>query len=297
LLAAGVRSGGIDVLVITINDWIDENKGDLATKPEPGADSNGESSIMLLPDTAFQPEKPWEFFVYRPQKKTGLASWESSYNRFTAGEHPQTIAISPISGRPIQVNTVIGHIFDGILSGLKVDLRRLSTLSTPPTKSHWDALSCLEVETDINVVGDPKTSGKNGEIVRMSDFLAPIMGEEFVAKDFNDRTLEEKAKFGEWCQYFKWYSSLRRIGFTPSFEAEDSTPARNDLTQKIVYSSAAESTKFRTDMKNIKFVDLTKDSRERKRLRSSEVEPAMLIPARDTAIIDLTMDAIDDDDA
>jgi hypothetical protein len=48
------------------------------------------------------------------------------------------------------------------------------------------------------------------------------MGEEFVAKDFNDRTLEEKAKFGEWCQYFKWYSSLRRIGFTPSFEAEDS---------------------------------------------------------------------------
>ena len=226
LLAAGVRSGGIDVLVITINAWIDENKGDLATKPERGIDRDHESSKMLLPDTAFEPEKPWEFFVYRLQQKTGHASWESSYNRFTAGEHPQTIAISPISGRPIQVNTVIDHVYNGILSGRKVDLRRLSTLSTPPTKSQWDTLSRLEVETDINVVGDPKTSGKDGEVVRMIDFLAPIMGEEFNATVFYDRTPEEKAKYVEWCQYFKWYSSLRRIGFTPSFEAEDSIEGR-----------------------------------------------------------------------
>jgi hypothetical protein len=226
LLAAGVRSGRIDVLVITINAWIDENKGDLATKPERGIDRDHESSKMLLPDTAFEPEKPWEFFVYRLQQKTGHASWESSYNRFTAGEHPQTIAMSPISGRPIQVNTVIDHVYNGILSGRKVDLRRLSTLSTPPTKSQWDTLSRLEVETDINVVGDPKTSGKDGEVVRMIDFLAPIMGEEFVATVFYDRTPEEKAKFEEWCQYFEWYSSLRRIGFTPSFEAEDSIEGR-----------------------------------------------------------------------
>jgi hypothetical protein len=83
----------------------------------------------------------------------------------------------------------------------------------------------------------------------------------------------------------------------PNDTSMSSTAARNDLTQKIMYSSAAESTKFSTNIKNMKFVDLTKDSRERKRLRSLEVEPAMLIPARDTAIIDLTMDAIDDDDA
>jgi hypothetical protein len=83
----------------------------------------------------------------------------------------------------------------------------------------------------------------------------------------------------------------------PNDTSMSSTAARNDLTQKIMYSSAAESTKFSTNIKNMKFVDLTKDSRERKRLRSLEVEPAMLIPARDTAIIDLTMDANDDDDA
>ena len=127
--------------------------------------------------------------------------------------------MSPLSGRPIQVNTVVGHIFDGVLSGRAVNLNYLSTLTSPPTKSQWDELSRAEVETEISVIGDPKTSGKNGESLRMTDFLAPIMGDIFVSKEYSDRTDEEKAKFGKWCQLFKWYATLKRIGYEPIFSS------------------------------------------------------------------------------
>lgn len=218
LLAAGVRSGEIDDLVLTINEWIIAQN--TSTESVHLEESSGSGSPMIIPSEPFKPEKAWDHFSYRPQKKTGLAVWESSYDRFTAGDHPQTIAMSPLSGRPIQVNTVIGHIFDGMLSGRAVDLSRLSTLSKPPNKYEWDTLSRMEVETSISVTGDPKTSGKNGEAVRMTDFVGPILGDEFMSKEYADRSPKEKAEFGRWCALFRWYSTLKRIGYTPKFREE-----------------------------------------------------------------------------
>eukprot|EP00978_Attheya_sp_CCMP212_P029560 scaffold105351_cov55-Attheya_sp.AAC.2 len=216
LLAAGVRSGGIDDLVSAINEWINLHKETVDSVEE----SSKSGCAMIIPNESFKPKEAWEYFAYKPQKKTGLAAWESSYDRFTAGEHPQTIAMTPLSGRPIQVNTVIGHIFDGMLSGRAVDLSRLSTLSTPPTKTEWDTLSRMEAETGISVTGDPQTSGKNGEGVRMTDFVGPILGEEFMSKEYSERSPKEQADFGTWCALFKWYSTLTRIGYSPTFQAE-----------------------------------------------------------------------------
>lgn len=216
LLAVGVRSGGIDDLVSAINEWVSAFSDAKET-----VQSSKSGGSMIIPNEPYLPNKAWDYFVYKKSKKTGLASWESSYNRFAKGEHPQTIAMSPLSGRPIQINTVIGHIFDGMVSGRAVDLARLSTISTPPTKSEWDELSRMEAETGISVLGDPKTSGKNGEALRLGDFLGPIMGEEFQSKEYSDRTPEEQTEFSRWCVLFKWYSSLIRIGFSPTFESQD----------------------------------------------------------------------------
>ncbi len=215
LLAAGVRSGGIDLLVETLNEWIIE------TKPQDddrNDNDNMKGNAMILPDEPFTPAKAWEHFVYRPQKKTGLASWESSYNRFSSGEHPQTIAISPVNGRPIQVATVVGHILDGMLHGRPVNLQRVGTILTPPNKPQWELLASLEVDTGIDVTGDPKTCGIDGGPFRMVDFLSSMMGDEFNSKEYADRTPEEKEKFSKWCNLLKWYMVLRKIQYTPSFE-------------------------------------------------------------------------------
>lgn len=136
LVAAGVRTRELDTLVQLLNKWVDQ--------VQPGSTDYVQSSVagdkeMIFPDSGnFQPEKPWEHAVYKPNKKTGLATWESSYQRFLSGEHPQTIAMTPSNGRPIQVDTVMGHILDGLVLGRPVPVGRVAQILTPPTKHEWE---------------------------------------------------------------------------------------------------------------------------------------------------------------
>jgi len=74
LLAVGVRSGGIDNLVIAINEWINAFR-----EPVDTVESSNTGCAMIIPGEPFKPKKAWDYFVFRRQKKTGLASWESSY--------------------------------------------------------------------------------------------------------------------------------------------------------------------------------------------------------------------------
>ena len=91
--------------------------------------------------------------MYKPNKKTGKATWEVSYDRFIKGEHPLTIAMTQKSGKPIQVATVVGHILDALVQGRDVDLHRLSTSELPPNRSEWQELVRCSVETGIDVTG------------------------------------------------------------------------------------------------------------------------------------------------
>lgn len=212
LLSIGVRSAGADALVSAINDWIDEHVG-----PQFQSQLVNGTCDMILPDGLFTPEKAWEYFVYKPVKKTGGAAWESSYNRFNSGEHVQSIAMNPENGRPIQVATVLGHIFDGLLSGRSVNLKQLGAVIPPPQKSEWDEFLNLEAESGINVTADPKTSGKNGQSFSMNDFLAPMLGISVFSKEYSDRTPEEKEMLSKYYNLLRWYLTLRRIGYRPTF--------------------------------------------------------------------------------
>lgn len=221
LLQVGVRSGGIDDLESTITSWLEETrtKNNTSLSRDGSTDPNLATSCqMVLPEEIFKPSKPWDFFVYKPNIKSGLAAWESSYNRFMAGEHIQTIAMSPANGRPLQVATVATHIFDGLVSGREVNLRRLNSVATFPNKAEWERLEEMERETSIDVTGNPSVSGKDGGPFRMTDFLTPVMGPEFASKEFSDRTEEEKDIFNKWCSLLKCYTSFRRVGYKPCFE-------------------------------------------------------------------------------
>lgn len=203
LVMAGVRTRGLDALVNAIGEWVDD------VQPKVNEESATVCSPMVFDTEVFKPQSSWEYAVYKPMKKTGMASWESSHQRFMNGEHPQTIAISPANGRPIQINTVVGHILDGLTHGRAVSLRRLAEVSTPPNKEQWEELHRAEIDTGMDVTRDPSTSGKNGDKFTMTEFLRPIMGEE--------RNERDKAKFSEWCGLLSWYMALRRAGYTPRF--------------------------------------------------------------------------------
>ena len=185
--------------------------------------------------------------VYKPQKKTGKATWEVSYDRFVNGEHPQTIAMTQTSGKPIQVATVVGHLLQALEQGRAIDIHRLSTSDTPPTKNEWEELErCsietgldvkgdpatsdtpptkneweelerCSIETGLDVKGDPATSGADSGRFTMKDFLVPIMGNSFCLKEYTERTPEESALFSKWCGLLKFYMAMKRVNYTPSF--------------------------------------------------------------------------------
>ncbi|KAL9184374.1 LOW QUALITY PROTEIN: hypothetical protein ACHAXT_002460 [Thalassiosira profunda] len=150
------------------------------------------------------------------KKKTGTATWEVSYDKFVGGTHPQTIAMTQKSGKPIQVATVVGHILEALVQGRPVDLE-LAAADPPPNRAEWDELVRCSVETGLDVTGDPATSGPNSERFAMKDFLAPIMGNAFALKDYKERTPEESSKLTKWCSCLKWYLALRRVGVEPTF--------------------------------------------------------------------------------
>jgi superfamily II DNA helicase RecQ len=214
LVVAGARSRELDSLVEILNSWSDRNRAAPADTEEDGKDAK-----MVFPPGPTKPVRQWPYAVYKPNKKTGKATWESSYERFTQGESPQAISMAPANGRPIQVITVVGHILDGFTLGREVDLQYLSDYSPALTKSQWLGLEDAERTMKMDVAGDPTTSGADGDSFKMTDLLRPIMGNEFADKPYQDRTDEEKEKFAKWCQALKWYMLLKRAGITPNFEA------------------------------------------------------------------------------
>lgn len=210
LISAGVRSKEIDTLVQELHGWVDE--------AQPGSVSSMSGAVMLFDDAPFTPTKAWEYSTYKPIKKTGLASWESSYQRFLAGEHPQTIAMSPANGRPIQVATVVSHILQGLELGRPVPLKRLAAVLPAPTEEEWNVLVRSEQLTSMSVVGDPLISGIDGGKFLMTEFLRPVMGDKFVSTPYNERSNDDKEKFGKWCSALNWYMALRRTDYQPTFK-------------------------------------------------------------------------------
>ena len=217
LIAAGVRSNGIDDLTDALGEWTDEYKA-----ASPGGEKGDGASATPMRfdgDGTFAPSGPWRHSVYKPNKKTGKATWELSYDRFMGpqGDSPQTIAMTQPSGKPIQVSTVVGHLLTALAQGRKLDLSRLADSSAPPDRDEWDELERCSAETGLDVTADPATSGVDGERFSMKDFLRPIMGDEFVGKDYKERTPEESAKWNRWCGLLGWYMAMKRVGATALF--------------------------------------------------------------------------------
>ena len=98
-----------------------------------------------------------------------------------------------------------------------MDLARLSKFSAPPNKNEWEQLTDAEASMGMNVCGDPSVSGRDGLPFLMTDILRPIMGDEFNNTPKEERSREDKEKFGYWCRMLSWYMNLKRAGIEPTF--------------------------------------------------------------------------------
>jgi hypothetical protein len=211
LYTVGVRTNEISSLVSILGEWVDQYQ------PKTNVD-NTTASIRNMELRIIQGHKPWKYAVYKPAKKTGVTTWEVSYNRFANGDSPQAIAISQPNGKqPIQVKTVVGHLLEALEHGREVDLSRLYQFLPPPNEQEWNQLLQAEITSGMDIAADPMTSGKDRSRWTMTDFLAPIVGDDIAYKPHADRTPEERETFGYWCDRLTWYKTLRRCGYEPTF--------------------------------------------------------------------------------
>jgi hypothetical protein len=93
IIAAGVRIKGVEELAALMSSHFPAPSAVSArgaSSTQGAAESEGQ---LLLPSGAFTAPKAWSHAVYKVAKNGALPKWEISYKRFSAGEHPQAIAM------------------------------------------------------------------------------------------------------------------------------------------------------------------------------------------------------------
>ena len=103
LRQAGVRIKGVEELAALLTDF----KSQLEAEDTPLRGKRQLSRQMVLPVGPWASTKRWPLAVYKPGRGGAPAAWEPSYTRFAAGEHPQAIAMSQSSGKPLQVAKLV----------------------------------------------------------------------------------------------------------------------------------------------------------------------------------------------
>ena len=213
-MAAGVRSREINGLVAVLGEWVE------TCQPKMQVNTGGGSSTNDRPIRISQipTRPPWKFASYKPQKKTGKAVFELSYDRYVQGESLESIAMNPAPGRPpIQVKTVAGHVIDAIVHGRQVqDVAGIVSVFPLPTRSEWQQLEEAHAATGMDAAGDPDKSGVDSGKYTLSDALRPICKAVDIPKD--DRTESDRAVLNHWFDRLKWYMALKRGGIEPQVE-------------------------------------------------------------------------------
>ena len=206
IIAAGVRIRGVEELAALM----------LKRFPPPAAAAAGSGGLgagnqgnLLLPEGEWAATKAWAHAVYKVAKNGALPKWEVSYKRFTAGEHPQAIAMDQENGKPIQANTVIGHILEAMTHGRPVNLRRLVTIAGAalPNDREWTSIEDAVAGLGLDVVKLATVSTK--DIMLASSGRADIPGDQ---KTDDDKKIE-----AAWYERVKWFLAFKRAGVPVSF--------------------------------------------------------------------------------
>jgi hypothetical protein len=161
LRAVGVRVTGVESLSKLINDAMP--KVDVETP------ATGVLSLGTITPTA-----PWHLVEYKPKKGPGgtmvKPNWEVSYERFTSGEHVETIALTT-QPKAIQPATVFNHLLEALLHAKPLDYDRAASYLPAPqrlTKSDCAMFVDVQLSKHVDVVAEraPNTRAFLADVIR-----------------------------------------------------------------------------------------------------------------------------------
>jgi len=202
LRAVGVRVTGVEQLSKVINIFAEEMRPTIATA---GASAFTASAPLRL--GTFQPRKAWSFAVYKSRKASGggflKPSWELSYDRFTAGEHIEAIALTqPNAAKPIQPATVFNHLMEALTHGRTVDVDRALD-SLPPDH---------RLTKDDCAFFAERQSTRGFDVRETENYVAKDFASGFVDETIGEKSLEDRAREAAAYTKIRTWVALRRAG-------------------------------------------------------------------------------------
>jgi len=202
-LGVRVRARVDDLLALLLRQYDELGLTPAQVDLGEGAEASGGASeeVMILPAGMFTPARKWEHAVVKVKRGGKPSPWEVSLRRFQQGEHIEAIAASQESGKPIQPQTVCGHLFEALLNGNGVDLQRLAEVSAPPPRSQWERLEKAAAVSGVDV---------RAANFQQKDLLRDILGDK-LDKEFDKRTEEEKAELNAWYGAVRWFRTMKCV--------------------------------------------------------------------------------------
>lgn len=201
-----MRIKGVEELAALLQTHFPPAAAASAVEKQEGDEDGG---TMVLPEGEFTAAKAWTHAVYKVAKNGKLPVWETSYIRFKKGEHPQAIAMDQESGKPVQSNTVVGHILEALLHARPVDLRRLvqSSGALLPTELEWQRLEEAVLGLGLDV---EKTA-----MVSQKDIM--LAASRRTDKPPDMKTSDDRAVETRWYDRVRWFVFLTRAGVPVRF--------------------------------------------------------------------------------
>jgi len=216
LIAVGVRIVGVEDLARLVAAAKDElfPRGD-AGEDAAGATQGEGAAMMCLPPGSWTPPQQWEHAVYKQGKGGSKPPWEVSYDRWTAGESVQAIAMKQASGKAVQASTVGNHVMGALTYAKPVDLARLfrEMDMCPPNESEWTRIEAAAAERKVDVFD---------ALARAKEVLTGILGEAKVGRDPAQKSEADKEEERPWYDRIRIWEALKRARFPVSFQALDS---------------------------------------------------------------------------
>jgi len=223
LRAIGVRIVGVEALAELVasakEELFPDDAATQATQATQGGEQQAATAMMCLPPGEWKPPQAWEHAVYKQGKGGSKPLWEVSYDRWSAGDSLQAIAMTQASGKPIQVGTVGGHINTALTFAKPVNLGRLfrETGTRPPSEAEWTRLEEAAAERGVNVFGTE---------ARAKEVLTGVLGEARVGREPADKSEADKEEERSWYERIRVWEVLKRVRFPVSFQAlDDDEPA------------------------------------------------------------------------
>eukprot|EP00939_MAST-03C_sp_MAST-3C-sp1_P003023 g3023.t1 len=233
LRALGVRVKGVEELAVSLSRWLKELCLD---NQDPDVDGGAENvAPIIFPAGVFvadDPRPPYAPEAPKRKKKAGTATkkpqWAVSHELFhVKGMTPSVIAATG-GKRPVQCNTIVGHLLNALVDGRPLDLRRLwSALpsgETFPNAQTWRQIEAVHAACGHDLASPTSwlsgTGSKNFQFAHTMEYMKRIDGSKLASIldiDWKDRTDSQRALCSRYRGSIARWSLLKRARVPISF--------------------------------------------------------------------------------